>query len=176
MLSDLRADFERYRELDRARPAALLWVRNQGLWALAEHRFGRGVREAGGPWRALLPLSLVWHMLIEITTGISIGPNADLGPGCYIGHFGGIIVAGDVRMGPGCTFSQGVTIGEGGRGEERGCPVVGANVYIGPGAKVFGSITIGDNARIGANAVVNRDVAEGTLVGGVPAQVIREPS
>ena len=79
-------------------------------------------------------------------------------------------------MGPGCTFSQGVTIGEGGRGEERGCPVIGANVYIGPGAKVFGSIAIGDNARSGANAVVNRDVAEGTLVGGVPAQVIREPS
>ena len=74
MLSDLRADFERYRELDRSRPAPLLWVRNQGLWALAEHRFGRWVRDAGGPWRALVPLSLVWHMLIEITTGISIGP------------------------------------------------------------------------------------------------------
>jgi len=172
MFSNLRADFDRYRQLDQSRPAVLLWVRNQGLWALAEHRFGRWVRDAGGARRALLPLSHVWHMLIEITTGISIGPQAELGPGCYIGHFGGIIVAGEVRMGPGCTFSQGVTIGIAGRGEERGCPTLGANVYIGPGAKVFGLITIGDNARVGANAVVNRDVAAGVLVGGIPAQVI----
>ncbi len=174
MLSILRADFARYRQLDATTPAPLLWMRNQGLWALLEHRVGFWLRERGGAWRALIPLSLAWHMLIEITTGISLGPRAEIGPGCYIGHFGGIVVSGDVSLGPGCTFSQGVTIGVAGWGEDRGCPAVGANVYIGPGAKVFGRIEIGDGARIGANAVVNRDVPAGALAVGVPARIAGE--
>jgi serine O-acetyltransferase len=149
-----------------------MWLRHQGLWALAEYRFSHWVRETPGA-RWLLPISHAWHMLIEVTTGISIGARAKIGPGCYIGHFGEIVVNNDVTLGPNCTFNHGVTIGISGHGDERGCPTIGAGVWIGPGAKVFGSITVGDNAQIGANAVVSHDVPAGALVGGVPAKVIR---
>ena len=174
MLSHLRADFARYRRQDPATPALLMRLRHQGLWALAEHRFGTWVRRSGGPARLLLPVSHGWHMLIEVTTGISLGPGAAIGPGLHIGHFGGIIVSSDATLGPGCSINQGVTIGVGGRDVERGCPMVGSDVYIGAGAKVFGPIAIGDGAMIGANAVVNSDVPAGALVGGVPAKLIRE--
>jgi serine O-acetyltransferase len=50
---------------------------------------------------------------------------------------------------------------------------LGGNVLVGGGAKVLGAIRIGDNARIGANAVVLRDVPDGATAVGVPARIIR---
>ena len=41
-----------------------------------------------------------------------------------------------------------------------------------PGAKIFGKITIGDNVAIGANAVVNKDIPDNAVVGGIPATII----
>ncbi|WP_415639292.1 serine O-acetyltransferase [Paracoccus nototheniae] len=51
-------------------------------------------------------------------------------------------------------------------------PVIGDRVEIGAGAVILGAVSIGDDAIVGANSVVRRDVAPGTIVGGVPAQVI----
>ena len=77
-------------------------------------------------------------------------------------------------MGEGCSLSQGVSIGQGGRGATPGVPRVGDRVYIGAGAKVLGNITIGSGVRIGANAVVIRSVPEGATAVGIPARVIRK--
>ncbi|MBZ0319440.1 MAG: serine acetyltransferase [Anaerolineae bacterium] len=116
---------------------------------------------------------LVLYRLVEITTGISLNPLAEIGPGLYIGHFGEIIIGGQVRMGSNCNISQGVTIGGGGR-SERHSPEIGNRVYIAPGAKVFGPITIGDDVAIGANAVVTESFPARSVVGGVPAKLISE--
>jgi len=102
--------------------------------------------------------------------GISIPFATNIGPGFYIGHFGGIIINANCYIGRNCNISQGVTIGSSNRGVRRGCPRLGDNVYIGPGAKIIGSITVGNNVAIGANAVVTKDVADHAVVAGVPAR------
>ncbi len=106
--------------------------------------------------------------------GIEIPPQTRVGPGLYIGHFGGIVVHPDVVIGSNCNLSQGVTLGRANRGARAGCPRIGNDVYIGPGAKVFGAIRVGNRAAIGANAVVTGDVPEGVSVAGVPARPLSD--
>ena len=137
----------------------------QGAWAVIEYRFRRWSATAPRLFRApLRVLGLLTLKLVETATGISLAGRADIGPGLYVGHFGGLVVGPDVRIGENCNLSQGVTIGDHG-----GSPVVGDCVYFAPGAKVFGPIRIGDHVAIGANAVVGRSVPSfSTAVAGRP--------
>lgn len=104
--------------------------------------------------------------------GIDIPYNTQIGPGLYIGHFNGIFISSEAIIGKNLNISQGVTIGSASRGQKEGAPTLGDSVYIAPGAKVFGRISIGKNVSVGANAVVVSDVAEGSVVVGVPAKSI----
>jgi serine O-acetyltransferase len=175
MWRDLKADLERYLDLmdpgmsPLARVAAL--VETQGVWATTVYRFGRWVREEV----PTPPLKLVYRVaakVVEVATGIHLPASAEIGPGLYIGHFGGIIVHPRTRMGARCSLSQGVTLGVLGGGKQ-GAPVLGEGVYVGAGAKVLGPVTVGDGARVGANAVVVDDVAPRTTAIGVPARATR---
>ncbi|HTN65138.1 MAG TPA: serine acetyltransferase, partial [Burkholderiaceae bacterium] len=98
--------------------------------------------------------------LVKIVWGIELPRGATIGPGLYIGHFGGITISPDAVLGRNCNVSQGITIGYSG----RGVPVIGDNVYIAPGARVFGKISVGSNVKIGANAVVHKDVPDNAVV------------
>ena len=174
MFEKFRADLDRYVVL-RQKSWLFLVLTEQGLWALAEHRFSYWVRQyIHIPLlRQLLKLiSFTWHKLIQNTTGISIACEAQIGKGLYIGHFGSIFVNDDVLMGENCNLSQEVTIGLGGRGEKHGCPKIGDRVFIGPGAKLFGAITIGNDVAIGANAVVTKDLPDKAVAVGIPAKII----
>ena len=177
MLDDLRADIERYTSLVTEPIAKLrMWrslAETQGVWAIATYRFGRWAnREAPRPLRPVAKAAyLALFKAVEITTGISLPMNAQIGRGFYIGHFGGIIVHPDTVMGERCSISQGVTIGVLG-GARPGVPRFGDDVYIGAGAKVLGPVTVGDGAIIGANAVVLEDVPAGATAVGVPARII----
>jgi len=92
-----------------------------------------------------------------------------LGGGCYIQHgFSTIIAANSV--GENLWVNQCVTIGY---SNATDCPTIGNNVHIGAGAKIIGNVNIGDNAIIGANAVVVKDVPANTVVGGVPAKILK---
>ncbi|CAD5978426.1 serine O-acetyltransferase [Planktothrix agardhii] len=147
----------------------------QGLWALAEYRFSHWVRtEVQIPIikQILKTLGFIWHKIIEIIAEINIPSKTQIGKGFYIGHFGGIIINQDVKIGENCNISQGVTIGVGGRGEKSGCPVIGDQVFIGPGAKIFGKIRIGNDVAIGANAVVTKDLPDNAVAMGIPAKII----
>jgi serine O-acetyltransferase len=104
--------------------------------------------------------------------GISIEFTTQIGPGFYIGHYGGIVVNPRVKIGRDCNISQGVTLGIANRGEHAGCPTIGDRVFIGPGAVIFGNITVGSGAAIGANAVVTRDVPENAVAAGIPARIL----
>jgi len=174
----LRADLARWTEYA-GTSSARHWLgllTMQSTWAVAEYRFARWARTAPlpGPARvAARALSFVLHRLVEVLTGISISGDARIGPGLYIGHFGGIVVGPDVVMGRRCNITQGVTIGAAGSGASAGSPVIGDEVHVMPGAKIYGKITIGDWTRIGANAVVTKDLPSGVLAMGVPATDVR---
>jgi serine O-acetyltransferase len=81
-----------------------------------------------------------------------------------------VVINGKVRGGARVHLHHEVTIGE-----DRGgsAAVLGSDVEVGAGAKIIGAVRIGDGARIGANAVVVRDVEPGTTVVGVPARPVR---
>ncbi|MGB4259078.1 MAG: serine acetyltransferase, partial [Phycisphaerae bacterium] len=123
-------------------------------------------------WFPIYLIARLFHRRYIYKFGISIPFPTVVGPGFYIGHFGGIHVNSGVRIGRNCNISQDVTIGQASRGERRGVPNIGDNVYIGPGAKIFGGIRIGDHVAIGANCVVTRDVPDHAVVVGVPGRVV----
>ena len=122
--------------------------------------------------RVLHPLARLVKRHLSHKYGISIPASTVIGPGFYIGHFGGIVVNEASTLGRNCNISQGVTLGQANRGERAGAPCIGDNVYIGPGAKVVGRVRVGSNVAIGANAVVSRDVPDNAVVGGIPAKVL----
>lgn len=148
----------------------LLTLTNYGFLAIIVYRFGRSANRVSLPVvsHLLKALYLICKTMIEILFGISIDVNSTIGPGFYIGHFGCIVIHGD--LGKGCSVGQGVTIGSKGAGKSDGWPSIGDNVYIGAGAKVIGRVRVGNNVVIGANAVVIHDVADNMLAVGVPAQ------
>jgi serine O-acetyltransferase len=170
--ADLRADLDRYRFAE-GRPTVVNLYVSPGTVASVHYRVAHWAWNGRSPLRlaARLPL-LVLHRLVEVWSGVGIAPQAIIGPGLYIGHFGEVIVNGEAVLGSNINLSQGVTIGVAGRGERRGSPVIGDRVYIAPGAKLIGPITVGDDVAVGANAVVTRNVADRAVVGGVPARVI----
>jgi len=176
MLENLRADLAHFVGLEDAATTRLARARKlvmtQGVWAVAVFRFGHWLHtDAARPLAVPLKLPyLVAQKLIEIGTGIRIPARATIGPGLYIGHFGGIILHADTVMGAGCRLSPGVVVGVAGEGRP-GAPRIGDDVYLGAGAKVIGPVRIGNGARIGANAVVIADVPPGATAVGVPARV-----
>jgi serine O-acetyltransferase len=173
VFENIRHDWARYASGAGPRqiPSILL---TQGLWASTEHRFGHWARTAAPGWSRLflLPVSVVTHLVIEAVAGISIHPRATIGPGLYIGHFGGVIVNKRAVLGAGCTLSQEVTIGQD-VNPPFGAPSIGRGVFFGPGAKVLGEITIGNHVAIGANAVVRESLPDRAIAVGVPARVVR---
>jgi len=100
-----------------------------------------------------------------------IPPQCNIGKGSSFAHGGiGTVLHADCRIGERVLIGQGVTLG-GSFGSDA--PSIESDVWIGPGVRILGEITIGQNSIIGANAVVIRDVAETSVVAGVPAKLIR---
>ena len=95
--------------------------------------------------------------------------TTDIGGGLIIQHgFSSIISA--QSIGENCKIYHHVTLGY---DHNLQAPVIGNNVEVCCGAKVLGGITVGDNVLIGAGALVVKDVPANTVVGGVPARVIK---
>lgn len=104
--------------------------------------------------------------------GILISCNTQIGAGLFIGHFGGIVINANTKIGKNFSLTQGVSIGRSPRGKRKGYATIGDNVYVGPGAKIVGRVTIGNNVVIGANCVVASDIPDNAVVAGIPGKVI----
>ncbi len=93
----------------------------------------------------------------------------NVGPGLFLRHAFSTVIAAK-KIGQNCCIKQQVTIGN---LNATGLPTIGNNVVIHAGAKVLGNISVGDNSKVGANAVVVKDVPENCTVVGVPAYIVR---
>ena len=84
----------------------------------------------------------------------------------------GLVINPNVKIGKNCTIGHGVIIGTAADGTED-APIIGDEVFIGSRAMLIGGIRVGDYVRIGANAVVNKDIPPKTTAVGVPAKVVK---
>lgn len=109
--------------------------------------------------------------LARFLTGIEIHPGAKIGKRLFIDHGMGIVIGETTTIGDNCTIYHGVTLGGTGKNKCKRHPDLGNNVIIGCGAKILGPIKIGDNVKIGANAVVLRNIPDNSTVVGVPGQI-----
>ena len=140
---------------------ALKCARSPGVQTVVVYRLGQWLGRQSAPVRIFVePIFLLLQLSVQICWGIELPRAARIGPGLYIGHFGGITISRDAVIGSNCNISQQVTVGVAGSGAKRGVPVIGDNVYIGPGARIFGKIHVGNNVQIGANAVVYTDIPD----------------
>lgn len=118
--------------------------------------------------RRLWPLEFLFNKVNAAFNHCIIGRGAEFGPGLVLIHATGVVINGRVRGGARVHIEHQVTIGA----EGRQSPSLGDDVFLGAGAKILGPIRIGDRVRVGANAVVIRDVPAGCTAVGVPARVI----
>ena len=86
----------------------------------------------------------------------------------------GVVIGETAINGDDCQLYHGVTLGGVGSQEVKRHPTLEDGVYVGSGAKCLGNITLGQNCRVGANAVVLKDVPKYATAVGVPARIIRK--
>ncbi len=108
----------------------------------------------------------------RLFTGIEIHPGAQIGKGLFIDHGMGVVIGETAEIGDNVTLYQGVTLGGTGKDTGKRHPTLENDVVVGAGAKILGPIKIGAGSKIGANAVVLKDVLARSTAVGIPARVI----
>ncbi len=166
MFTALRDEFRAIRTRDPAARGALeIVLCYPGLHAVAAYRLAHWM------WRRGLKLFARWLMhLARWLTGIEIHPGASIGRRFFVDHGMGVVIGETAEIGDDCFLYQGVTLGGTSLKPGKRHPTLDDGVIVGAGAKVLGPITLGKNARVGANAVVVRDVPAGATVVGIPAR------
>ena len=110
-------------------------------------------------------------------TGIEIHPNAKIGKNLFIDHGMGVVIGETSDIGDNVTIYHMATLGgiapsinsDNQRNVKRH-PTLKENVVVGSGAQILGPVVVGKNAKIGANAVVTKDVPENAVMVGIPAK------
>lgn len=105
-----------------------------------------------------------------------IGKNVFINFDCVFLDLGGITIEDNVLIAPKVSLlSEGHPMEPAGRQSLVPARIhIGKNAWIGAGATILAGVTVGENAIVAAGAVVSRDVPANTVVGGIPAKVIRE--
>ena len=116
-------------------------------------------------------------------TGIEIHPKANIGKNLFIDHGMGVVIGETSEIGDNVTIYHMATLGgispSVNSNEQRNIkrhPTLKDNVVVGSGAQILGPVTVGKNAKIGANAVVTKDVPENAVMVGIPAKNVSETS
>lgn len=105
-------------------------------------------------------------------TGIEIHPGAKLGRRLVIDHGVGTVIGETAEVGDDCIIFHGTTLGGTSFSPGKRHPTLGNQVLVGAGAKLLGPIYIGNGVKIGANAVITKDVPEGRTAVGNPMKIL----
>ena len=116
-------------------------------------------------------------------TGIEIHPGAKIGKNLFIDHGMGVVIGETSEIADNVTIYHMVTLGgispsinSNNQRNIKRHPTLKDNVVVGSGAQILGPVTVGKNAKIGANAVVTKDVPENAVMVGIPAKNVGETS
>ncbi|MBQ4098053.1 MAG: serine O-acetyltransferase [Clostridia bacterium] len=169
MFKRLRADINAAKQNDpAARSKFEIWLTYSGVKALSWHRWANFL------YRIKLKLLARWtSQFAKFLTGIEIHPAAKIAGGVFIDHGTGVVIGETAEIEEGVVIYQGVTLGGTGKQTGKRHPTVKRGAMISAGAKVLGGFTVGEYAKIGAGAVVLKEVPPYATVVGVPGIVVR---
>jgi serine O-acetyltransferase len=171
VLSELRVDWNRYLAEEQSSPAVFFCLT---FWIVAWYRLGHWMYREGCPALLRIPLKLLYvpvYLVIQNFFQIRIPPSAEIGPGLYLSHVGGVHISPQAVIGRNCDIAHHVTIGVSAMGR-AGVPQIGNDVYIGTGSTLIGRIKIGDGAKVAANTLVMSNVPAGATIMGVPGRIV----
>ena len=130
-----------------------------GVHALFLHRISHFLAELEIP---ILPRFIAY--ISRILTGIEIHPKAKIGKNLFIDHGHGVVIGETVEIGNNVTIYQGVTLGGRSVSQGKRHPTICDNVIIGAGAKILGPIVIGSGSKIGAGAIIVKDLSDNKIM------------
>ena len=146
-----------------------------GFHAIVLHRIAHRAWNAG--WRVAARALSQFNRFV---TGIEIHPGARIGERFFIDHGMGVVIGETAEIGDGVTLYHDVTLGgvapsvnSDSQRDQKRHPTLLDGVIVGSGAQILGPITVGADARVGANAVVTKDVPAGVTVVGIPARIVQ---
>ena len=147
-----------------------------GVKALFFHRIANFFSKA--------KFDLVARLISQLSrffTGIEIHPKAEIGKNFFIDHGMGVVIGETSEIGDNVTIYHATTLGgispsikSDEQRDVKRHPTLKNNVVVGSGAQVLGPIVVGENAKIGANAVVTKDVPANAVMVGIPAKNVNE--
>ena len=129
---------------------------------------------------SIAKFDLIARMISQFSrflTGIEIHPKAKIGENLFIDHGMGVVIGETSEIGNNVTIYHMVTLGGVSPSIEsnqqrnvKRHPTLMDNVVVGSGAQILGPVIVGKNAKVGANAVVTKDVPENAVMVGIPAK------
>jgi serine O-acetyltransferase len=169
MISGLIAYLDSVKARDPAPRSRVEILLYPGVWTLFWHRIAHRLYRA-----QLFFLARAVNHLSRFLTGNDIHPGAKIGRNFFIDH-GFTVIGETAEIGDNVTLYQHVTLGgtdpaNGIAGKRH--PTIRDGAIIGSGAQVLGPVIVGARARVGANAVVTRNVPEGATMVGIPARQV----
>ena len=122
-------------------------------------------------------IARIISQLSRFLTGIEIHPKAKIGKNLFIDHGMGVVIGETSEIGDNVTIYHMVTLGgiapsinSDSQREIKRHPTLMDNVVVGSGAQILGPVIIGKNAKVGANAVVTKNVPDNAVMIGIPAR------
>lgn len=168
VFNGIREDIQTVLAKDPAARSVLEVLTYQGLHALWLHRIAHGL------WKRNWKLAArIVSQFSRFLTHIEIHPGATIGRRLFIDHGDGVVIGETATIGDDVLLYHQVTLGGTSLVRAKRHPTLGNNVLVGMGAAILGPITIGDGCKIGANAVVNKDIPPNCTVVGIPGRIVR---